>query len=170
MDERYITKASITKVLSCYWEQYKSHPWQSIFAFLLPSIGTILIFFVPPLLLGKIINTFIAQGTVSVAPVLPYLIYLAIAWMSGEILWRIGQHNIISLESKGLGTLNMMGFGWLADRDYDFYTNHFVGSLTKKPWLFLEILKCSLTHFFLMYLQTSSHLYSLLSFCGNILR
>jgi ATP-binding cassette subfamily B protein len=136
MEKRYITKESINKVLKCYWEQYKSHPMQSLFAFLLPSIGSILVFFVPPLILGKIINTFVTLGSVSLSSVLTYIVILGIAWMAGEALWRIGMHNVIILETRGIKRLNMIGFNWLAERDYDFYTNHFVGSLTKKALAF----------------------------------
>lgn len=136
MDERYITKESVVRVLKCYWQQYKSYPWQSTFAFLLPSLGTILVFFVPPLILGKIIDTFIKLNSLSIEAVSGYIILLGIAWMTGEFLWRIGMHNIIILETKGIGNLYRMGFSWLMERDYNFYTNHFVGSLTKKALAF----------------------------------
>ena len=136
MDKKHISKKAIRTVVQKYWEQYKNNAWKSTLAFLLPSIGTILVFYVPPLILGKIIDIFSAQQKVSFLSVWEYIALLALLWMIGELLWRIGMHYLFALETEGIGNLYRISFKLLAERDYNFYTNHFVGSLTKKAMAF----------------------------------
>lgn len=136
MENVVVTKKAVSHVLNHYWRQYKDHPWQTIVAFLLPSLGSILIFFIPPLIIGKILDVFVTRNAISIYFVSGYVLLFAVLWMLGEIFWRIGFHFLIKLETKGINNLSKIAFQWLVDRDYDFYTNNFVGSLTKKALAF----------------------------------
>ena len=136
MNDKVITNMAVYKALNDYWYQYKSNFWQALLAFSLPAIGNIFVYFVPPLILAKIINTFTAQHQISITLVLKYIALFGILWLLGEILWRIGFHFLIRLETQGINNLAKMAFRWLEDRDYDFYTNNFIGSLTKKALAF----------------------------------
>ncbi len=136
MNDKVITNKAVYKALNDYWYQYKSNFWQALLAFSLPAIGNIFVYFVPPLILAKIINTFTAQHQISITLVLKYIALFGILWLLGEILWRIGFHFLIRLETQGINNLAKMAFRWLEDRDYDFYTNNFIGSLTKKALAF----------------------------------
>lgn len=132
MEKQVITKQAIRQVIKDYWQQYKNNPWETFIGFCLPAIGSVLVFFVPPLLVAKIINIVATHGDVSIRTVGLYIGLLGGLWLLGEIFWRIGMHYIIALETKGINELAKNTFRKLAERDYDFYTNHFVGSLTKK--------------------------------------
>ena len=132
IEKEIITAKAVRQVLRDYWQQYKAYPLYSGAGFFLPAIGTILIAFVPPLIVAHIINTFVAQGQISLDSVGKYIVLFGGLWFLGEAFWRIGIHFVIKLEAKGLSSLNRTGFRRLMERDYDFYANNFVGSLTKK--------------------------------------
>jgi ATP-binding cassette subfamily B protein len=136
MNNQVITRQAVRQVLSDYWRQYRMHPGYAIGAFCVPAIGSIFVFFVPPLIVGRLINIFITQGTVSLAAAGGYIALLGGLWLFGEVLWRIGLHLLIRLEEKGLNDLGRTAFRRLEQRDHDFYTNNFVGSLTKKALAF----------------------------------
>ncbi len=132
MEREVITKKAIRQVFRDFWDQYRRHPWHSLNAFFLPAIGTILVYFVPPLLIAKILDTFTKHGQISLNLVGIYILSFAGFWVLGEVLWRFGFYSIIKMEEKGMNCLNKLAFSRLAERDYDFFVNHFVGSLTKK--------------------------------------
>lgn len=131
-----IGRTAVRQVLRDYWQQYKTQPWKTCVAFLMPAIGTIFIFFIPPLIVGKLINIFAEENKISLASAGGYIALLGALWMFGEVLWRIGLHFLIAIETKGLDNLCKTAFRRLIGRDYDFYTDNFVGSLTKKALAF----------------------------------
>jgi ATP-binding cassette, subfamily B, bacterial len=136
MDKQIITREAVHQVLRDYWHQYKIHPWFSAIAFLMPAIGTIFVFFIPPLILAKLVNIFIAQGVISLTSVGKYIALLGGLWLLGEIFWRIGIHFLTKIEAEGMNNLCKTAFSRLVARDYNFYANHFVGSLSKKAFAF----------------------------------
>lgn len=136
MEKRVITKEAVRQVLRDYWCQYKTYPWYVSVGFFLPAIGTVLIFFVPPLIVARLINIFIAQGEISINTASSYVLLFGGLWLLGEAFWRIGMNFLIKLETKGINNLSRTVFHKLMERDYDFYTDNFVGSLTKKGLAF----------------------------------
>lgn len=136
MDQQTITSKAIHQVLNEYWLQYKFHPWHALVAFFAPAIGSILIFFIPPLIIAKLINIFVAQNAISLKSAMNYIILFGILCFLGEIFWRVGLHSLIKLEVSGINNLNKKAFQKLSVCDYDFYTDNFVGSLTKKAIAF----------------------------------
>ena len=136
MNKQIITRQAVNQVLSDYWRQYRTHSWIAIAAFFTPAIGSIFVFFVPPLIVAKIINIFIEQNEISLSTAGIYIALLGGSWLFGEILWRVGLHYLIKLEAKGINNLCKTAFQRLMERDYDFYANNFVGSLSKKAMAF----------------------------------
>src|SRR3989344_8806505 len=86
MDNQIITKQAGRQALSGYWGQYRANPWTSVIAFFTPAIGSILVFFVPPLIVAKIINIFASNNQASLKIVGNYILLLACLWLIGEIL------------------------------------------------------------------------------------
>ncbi len=138
MNHGNISSQAVRWVLRNYWHQYRTNPTSTLIGFFLPAIGTIFIFFIPPLILSKIVDTFVKTGTFSIISVQKYIIFFGIFWLIGEICWRIGMHFLIRLQTRGINILAKESFSLLSARDYDFYTNHFVGSLTKKGTAFSQ--------------------------------
>ncbi|MEK7585485.1 MAG: ABC transporter ATP-binding protein [Patescibacteria group bacterium] len=136
MEKQIISKQAVRQVLKDYWQQYKNYPVTTLIAFFLPAIGVICTSFIPPLIIARLINLFIEQGMISLSSVTEYIILFGGVWLFGESLWRTGMHLLIKLEAIGMNILGKKAFRLLTKRDYDFYTNNFVGSLTKKAAAF----------------------------------
>lgn len=136
MNKQAITQKAVYQVLKDYFEQYKNNPFYAIVAFLMPAIGSIFVFFVPPLIIAKIIDIFVAQNEITLNLTYGYIALFGGAWLAGEIFWRIGLHFAIKLQATGINNLSKKAFHMLSERDYNFYTDNFVGSLTKKALAF----------------------------------
>ena len=136
VENEVITQQAVSQVLKDFFGQYKKHPFVSAASFLFPAIGNILVFFVPPLIVAKIIDIFAARGSVSVAELWWYIPLFGGMWLLGEACWRVGIYFLTRLEEQGINTLYRTSFAQLADCDYAFFANNFVGSLTKKTMAF----------------------------------
>jgi ATP-binding cassette subfamily B protein len=136
MEKDVITKVAVGQVLKDYRDQYKAHPFMTVFAFVLPAIGNVLVFFVPALVVARIIDMFVARGGVSIQELWWYILLFGGIWLLGEGFWRVGIHFLVGLEVYGINALQRISFRRLVERDYEFYTNNFVGSLTKKSLAF----------------------------------
>ncbi|MDP3900856.1 MAG: ABC transporter ATP-binding protein [bacterium] len=136
MEKEVITRQAVRQVLWDYWCQYKAHPWYAGVGFFVPAVGDILVFFVPPLIVARVIDAFATQGGISLDVVWWYVALFGGLWLLGEALWRIGMYFLVRLEERGINTLSRLSFSRLMERDYAFYTNNFVGSLTKKALAF----------------------------------
>ncbi|MES2216727.1 MAG: ABC transporter ATP-binding protein [Patescibacteria group bacterium] len=134
--DKYITRAAVMEVLREYWQQYKIHPWYSAIAFLVPAAGSIFVSYIPPLAVAQIINIFSQKGSISLEVIWPHILIFGGSWLLGEVLWRVGMHFLIKLETAGLARLGKLAYKRLIERDYDFYTNNFVGTLTNKASAF----------------------------------
>lgn len=127
-----ISKAAINRVLRDYFGQYKKYPFSSAVGLFVPSLGSILIFFIPPLIIARIVNTFSVQGDTSISALSLWIGLFAFSWLMGEVFWRIGMHALIRTESASMKDLHKQSFHELIQRDYHFFTNHFVGTITKQ--------------------------------------
>ncbi len=136
MDEISISREAINRVLKYYGREYMRNPFRLFVASFFPAIGNIFVFFVPPLIVAWIVNTLASTGTISLSSVGGYIAILGVSWIFGETLWRVGMHFVIKIEAAGIENLGNEAFRLLSERDYDFYTNNFVGSLTKKALVF----------------------------------
>lgn len=132
MNDEPISREAVREVLRAYARQYKQHPFYSLGAFLLPAIGNIFVFFIPPLIIAQLVNMLAAGDKISLTSVSPYIALFAGLWLFGEVLWRFGMYFLAKVEAAGMNELGNIAFQKLVGRDYDFYTNNFVGSLTKK--------------------------------------
>lgn len=136
MNREAISKQAVRQVLKEYAHQYTKHLLYSFGAFSLPAIGSILVFFVPPLIVAQLVNMVAAGQTLSIVSTGWYTALFGGSWLLGEGFWRLGIHLVIKLETGGMNELANSAFRHLTERDYDFYSNNFVGSLTKKAFAF----------------------------------
>jgi ATP-binding cassette subfamily B protein len=132
MNKQTITHEAVRQVLKDYFQQYKNNLLSTIVVLLAPAIGSILIFFIPPLIIAKLVNIFIAKKEISLGLASNYILLFGGAWLLGEILWRISFYFLLKIKASGIDNLSKKAFYLLSGRDYDFFTNNFVGSLTKK--------------------------------------
>ncbi len=138
MKKENISREAVRLALRCYWEQYKKYPGDTIIGFIMPVIGSILVFFVPPLIIAEIVNMFVAHETVSLDMVIRYIALFGALWILGEVFWRIGFHHIIRLEANGVHNLSIQAFQSLSHRDHSFFVDNFTGSLVKRATAFIR--------------------------------
>jgi len=129
--QKQMNKAT-RQVLADFWDEYVKNPRHSFFAFLMPAMGSILVFFVPPLVVAKLVDVFVANGFLDMHSIFSYIGLFAGAWLLGEVFWRIGIHAVTRLNTLGMNALSRKAYDLLAHQDYNFYAHNFTGSLTKK--------------------------------------
>jgi ATP-binding cassette subfamily B protein len=115
-----------------YWRQIKRDWFYSAPAFILPGIGNILVFYVPPLIVAKILATFSNNPHPGSSTLLPYLLWFTVLWLIGEALWRISMLCLTRLTIRSIGRLYIQAMEFLFAKDQAFFNNNFAGSLTKK--------------------------------------
>ena len=99
--------AAIKLVVKHYFNCIRTD-WRVVLpALLLPGIGSIFVFYVPPLFVGKILAQYGSSGGLVTNQVWSYVAWLAAAWLFGEILWRIGIHFLIKADVAGVSRLYM---------------------------------------------------------------
>lgn len=123
---------SVRLVLARYGRQLRAHPWLALGTFLLPGLGNVFVFYVPPLALAQILEA-LGRPTRPANAELAWLVgEVGGAWLFGELLWRFSAIAISRLEYHGLQNLYIEAIEELARKDAGFFQESFAGSLTKK--------------------------------------
>lgn len=91
-------------------------------------VGTILIFYVPPLIIADIIGN---QTAITLSNGWFYLLLFGISWLGGELLWRLAFHIMAKFESQTLKRLYQQTLSELVYKDLSFFSDRFAGSITK---------------------------------------
>ncbi len=115
------------KALKLYIHQI-THGWRySIPISASVALGSILVFYVPPLIIASIISS----DTTSIASLWPYILAFGVAWMSGEIFWRIALMLMSRYEIRVIRNLYTDALQTLLKKDLSFFNNRFSGTITK---------------------------------------
>lgn len=122
---------AIKLAIKDYLNIFYSHKFYSILGLFLPGIGIILSFYVPTLVIARLIDKFNSTA-LELEDVLPYLLALAFFWLLGELFFRFSVYFQNLVISKGMQQLYIQGFNWLIKRDIGFFHDNFSGALTKK--------------------------------------
>ena len=91
------------------------------------AIGSTLIFYIPPLIIGQLIN----DGDITLQNSWHLLLLFGFVWFTGEMLWRLAMHLMIGMESKVIQELYTRALTTLIDKELAFYANRFTGTITK---------------------------------------
>ena len=91
-------------------------------------IGTILIFYVPPLVIAAIIGS---SEPVTLENGWKYALYFGLSWLGGELLWRVAFYFMAEFESKVMNRLYGDTLRSLLKNDLSFFNDRFAGSITK---------------------------------------
>jgi ATP-binding cassette subfamily B protein len=116
-----------------YWQQMLSD-WKLTLpgAFILPAGGSILMTYVPPLIMARLLARLNNGNNIDLSQAIPYLVLLLITWTAGETIWRLSNHLLIKAEVRGMNSLYGRSMDYLLEKDMSFFHNNFAGSLTKK--------------------------------------
>ncbi len=104
----------------------------NITSMLCTGIGTIFAFYLPPLLIAKLIGAYKNTALPGLGELLPYIIAIGASWLFAEALWRLGIFLLIKGEVKGTEKLYNYSVKQLLEKDLAFFHDNFAGSLTKK--------------------------------------
>jgi len=124
--------ASLWLVVRRYAAQIRRRPALAIPALLLPGIGTILVFYAPPLVIAKLLAAFARGEQLSSGQLAPYVLTFAALWLAGEALWRGADCFIARAEIRGMEALYIEALDELLAKDLPFFHDNFAGSLTKR--------------------------------------
>jgi ATP-binding cassette subfamily B protein len=124
--------ASLWLVVRRYAAQIRRRPALAIPALLLPGIGTILVFYAPPLVIAKLLAAFARGEQLSSGQLAPYVLTFAALWLAGEVLWRVADCFIARAEIRGMEALYIEALDELLAKDLPFFHDNFAGSLTKR--------------------------------------
>ncbi len=107
------------------------------------SIGSLLVFYVPPLAIAALISQ---TGPVTLASAWPLVAAFGFAWLAGEMLWRLAFHLLAAFEAKTIRHLYKSALDSLVEKELAFFANRFTGTITKNL--------LSYAHRFVMFLDT----------------
>lgn len=91
-------------------------------------VGTILIFYVPPLIIARLIAS---DTPINLANGWIYLLLFGASWLCGELLWRLAFYFMAKFESNTLKQLYDSALRELIHKDMSFFNDRFAGSITK---------------------------------------
>lgn len=91
------------------------------------SVGSTLIFYVPPIIVANLIAT----SNLNLATAWPAVLWFGASWMGGELLWRLALLLMVEFEAKTIQRLYKEALDTLLDKELSFYANHFTGTVTK---------------------------------------
>ncbi|HVX58719.1 MAG TPA: ABC transporter ATP-binding protein [Candidatus Saccharimonadales bacterium] len=130
--DRDRNKKALRLALKNYSRQVLIEWRLALLAFLLPAVGSILVFYVPPLIVARMLTKYSQGNAHSLSNFTPYILWFAALWALGEIVWRIAMYFLARLETRGMRRLYIAALNELLQKDIDFFNNEFGGSLTKK--------------------------------------
>lgn len=126
------SKKAYSLALRHYWQQLLISWKYSFTAFVLTGLGTILVFYIPPLIIAKLLSRYAGQPLPGLSELTPYLIAFSGLWLAGEMCWRLAMHLMNKAEAEGLRRLYTNAMQYMITKDLAFFHNNFAGSLTKK--------------------------------------
>lgn len=149
--------SAATKLATKHYLQEIKRDWKnSVPAFLLPAIGSVLVFYIPPLIVARILSRFSNTQITDLGVLVPYLTAFILLWSLGEIFWRLGIFFLIRTEINGAQHLYKRAIDYLLKKDLSFFHNNFAGSLTKRVtgycWKYVDLLDTLVFNFFSAYL------------------
>src|SRR5690242_935963 len=116
-----------------YYGRQMARLWRfTVPGMLLPALGNTCIYYVAPLIVAQLVGRFASHGLTGIGAAMPYVLGFAGVLLFAEIVWRIGLHGVIRLESHGIENLYVIGMDELLAKDAAFFHENFAGSLTKR--------------------------------------
>jgi ATP-binding cassette, subfamily B, bacterial len=131
--DRARLSAAVRLVLRHYWSQIKARPVVSALGLLLPGIGEVFVWYLPPLILGKLFQRLSSEpSALNFSDLTPYVVGIASVWLLGEIMWRVAASFTARAEIRSMQNLYVQALDELLAKDLSFFHDNFAGSLTKR--------------------------------------
>lgn len=101
-------------------------------ALLLPGIGNVFVFYVPPLAIARLLSMLANGQQPSTRELAGPVLVLSASWLGGEALWRMSNWLVARVEYHAIGALYVEAMDELFVKDVGFFHENFAGSLTKR--------------------------------------
>jgi ATP-binding cassette subfamily B protein len=131
-DEPHRLRAATRLVIRRYLRRVRARPGLALASLVLPGIGNIFVFYVPPLAIARLLALLAHDAQASVAELAMPVVLLTVGWLGGEALWRLTGLALQRLEYHAIGELSIEAMDELFAKDAGFFHNNFAGSLTKR--------------------------------------
>jgi ATP-binding cassette subfamily B protein len=122
-------RAAFRLALRAYLRELARHRLLAVGALLLPAIGNISLFYLPPLVVAGLVTDLAAGAAASTTTAV--VLFMA-AMLGGEALYRAGVHCLNRVDAYGIESLYVQGMDALLAKDASFFHENFAGSLTKR--------------------------------------
>ncbi len=114
-----------------YFGQLSKNRRVAVPAMLLPAIGNIFVFYLPALVVARMLDAATADDF-DAADLTPHVIAFGASLAIGEVFWRIGIYFLNRTDARGIESLWTTGMDELLAKDAMFFHDNFAGSLTKR--------------------------------------
>ncbi|GAA1284457.1 ABC transporter ATP-binding protein [Saccharothrix xinjiangensis] len=125
-------KTALLLALRYYLFEIKRQKKTALPALLLPALGNICLYYLPPLVIAALAGRIASGAEIDTAAALPYVLGFAGLVLLAETLWRIGIHCLNRIDGRGIEHLSVLGVDELLAKDAAFFHENFAGSLTKR--------------------------------------
>ena len=125
-------KAALLLALRFYRGALANHKSVAIPGLLFPAIGDIFVFYLPPIIVARILGRLADGEKLSAGVLTPYVLLFAGILAIGEVCWRVGIHCLNRTDGRGIEDLYVQGMDALLAKDAAFFHDNFAGSLTKR--------------------------------------
>jgi ATP-binding cassette subfamily B protein len=115
-----------------YLRELAAQRWLAVAALVLPALGTVVLLYLPPLVVGDLVGRLAAGEPASPAVVGPAVLTFLGLMLAGEALWRVTIHCLNRVDANGIESLYVQGVDALLAKDSAFFHENFAGSLTKR--------------------------------------
>ncbi len=126
-------QATIGDVLRVFWEHTKPFKWVALMLILIITLAS-LVDVVQPLLLKELFDLFetYIPAQASFQIFLPVFAAIFGTKLLGWLAWRINGFATNRFQPAIMARLESSAFAYILEHDYQFFVNHFAGSLVKK--------------------------------------
>ena len=131
-DEPRRLRTAIRLVVHRYVRRVRARPWLATGSLVLPGIGNIFVHYIPALAIAHLLAMLAHGSQVGAGELATPVVLLAVAWLSGEAIWRLAGLAVSRLEAHVVGELYIEAMEDLFAKDAGFFHNNFAGSLTKR--------------------------------------
>src|SRR5688500_3000555 len=119
-------RSALMLALRIYLRQLNRHRRLAVPALLLPAVGNIALYYVPPLIIGRLVGRASEEGSdFGGDDLTPYVIAFAAALLVGELVWRLGIHLLNRVDGYGIEELYVSGMDELPAKDAAFFHDNF---------------------------------------------
>ncbi|CAA9388199.1 MAG: Transport ATP-binding protein CydCD [uncultured Pseudonocardia sp.] len=125
-------RAAFRLAVRTYLRELAAQRSLAVAALVLPALGTVVLLYLPPLVVADLVGRLAAGEPASPALVGPAVLAFLGLMLGGEALWRVTVHCLNRVDANGIESLYVHGVDALLAKDSAFFHENFAGSLTKR--------------------------------------